>query len=101
MVNKVFSIEDGNQQTTSAVTARKRLYKDIDLSFAKAPSNDVYKKSDLASIKQAIKNLLQTNHHEKPFKQNFGANLRGLLFELSDDFLEYEINEAVVNAVNN
>ena len=100
MVNKVFSVEDGNQQTTSAVTARKRLYKDIDLSFAKAPSNDVYKKSDLASIKQAVKNLLLTNNFEKPFNPNFGANIRALLFDLADGKLESKAREKIQFAIN-
>lgn len=99
MVNKVFSVEDGNQQTTSAITARKRLYKDIDLSFAKAPSNDVYKKTDLASVKQAIKNLLLTNNFEKPFNPNFGANIRALLFDLADSRLENSAREKIEFAI--
>jgi len=99
MVNKVFSVEDGNQQTTSVVTARKRLYKDIDLSFAKAPSNDVYKKTDLASVKQAIKNLLLTNNFEKPFNPKFGANIRALLFDLADSRLENSAREKIEFAI--
>jgi len=101
MVTRAFSTEDGNLQTPSIITSGTRISKDINLLFTKKTNGDIFKKEDLAAVKQAIKNLLQTNHYEKPFKQNFGANLRGLLFELTDDFLEYEINEAVVNAVNN
>ena len=100
MVSKVFSLEDGNQQTASAVTARSQLYKDIDLSFAKAPSNDIYKKTDLASVKQAVKNLLLTNNYEKPFAPNFGANIRALLFDLADENLENRATTKIKLAID-
>jgi len=100
MVSKVFSIEDGNQQTSSVVTARSRLYKDIDLSFAKAPSNDIYKKTDLASVKQAVKNLLLTNNYEKPFAPSFGANIRALLFDLADENLESKAKTKIQLAID-
>ena len=89
MVTRAFSTEDGNLQSRSIITSGSRL------------SKDVYKKEDAAAVKQAVRNLLLTNHHEKPFNQFFGANLRGLLFELADDFLEFEINEAIITAVTN
>ena len=34
-----------------------------------------------AAIKNAIRNLLITNFYERPFQDDLGANLRGLLFE--------------------
>ena len=100
MVSRVFSIEDGNQTTQSVVTARKHLYKDIDLSFAKAPSGDVYKKIDLASVKQSVKNLLLTNHHEKPFAAKFGADIRSLLFDLADRDLADRAKTKIMSAIS-
>jgi|TARA_B110000259_G_C13916237_1_gene362979 phage baseplate assembly protein W len=101
MVTRAFSTEDGNLQSRSIITSGSRLSKDINLLFSKKSNGDVYKKEDAAAVKQAVRNLLLTNHHEKPFNQFFGANLRGLLFELADDFLEFEINEAIITAVTN
>ena len=99
MVSRVFSIEDGNQSSSTLITARKHLYKDIDLSFAKAPNDDVYKKTDLASIKQAVKNLLQTNHYEKPFAPTFGADIRSLLFDLADQGLASKAKAKIIAAI--
>jgi hypothetical protein len=58
MVTRAFAVEDGNLNTTSLVTSRNRLYKDIDLTFAKKPSGEIYKKTDAAAVKQAVKNLI-------------------------------------------
>ena len=59
-----FAIEDGNLNKATLVVSRSRVYKDIDLSFAKRPYGDVYKKTDAAAVKQAVKNLLLTNSTE-------------------------------------
>ena len=40
-----------------------------------------------------------TNNYERPFKPNFGANLRGLLFELADDITKYEIRKQINEAI--
>jgi len=96
---KAFSIEDGNLQNRSLVTTRSRLYKDIDLTFDNRPSGDVYKKTDVAAVKQAVKNLLLTNWGEKPFLPRYGANLGGLLFELGDDTTEDDIRISVQSAI--
>lgn len=98
---KAFSIEDGNLQTRTLVTARSRLYKDIDLSFTKRPSGDIYKKTDAAAVKQAIKNLLLTTKTEKPFQPYFGANLNNIIFNLSEDFDDGQIRDVIVNAIGN
>ena len=42
-----------------------------------------------------------TNNYERPFKPNFGANLRGLLFELADDLTKFEIRSQIIEAVEN
>ena len=84
MVAKAFSIEDGNQQGLTLVGARKRVYSDIDLTFAKKLDGDVFKKQNAAAVKQSIKNLLMTNYMEKPFQPFFGGNMSDFLFELND-----------------
>ena len=82
---RAFSIEDGNLGSKTILTSRTKVSKDIDLSFAKKPSGDVFKKTDAAAVKQAVKNLLLTNFSEKPFLPRFGGNLNSLLFALNTD----------------
>jgi len=99
MVTRAFAIEDGNLNQRSLVTARTRLYKDIDLLFITKPSGDVYKKTDAAAVKQSVKTILMTNYGEKPFRPDFGANLQSMLFELADDELATTIDIAVRQAI--
>ena len=40
-------------------------------------------KKDSEAIKRSIRNIVLTNHYERPFKPNFGANLRSMIFELT------------------
>lgn len=99
MVTRAFAREDGNLNAATLVTARARLYKDIDLAFQPRPSGDVYKKQDAAAVKQAVKNLLLTNHGEKPFEPFYGANLQGLLFDLTDDDLAIDLDTTIRQAI--
>ena len=85
--------EDVRLGSSSIIGARTKLYKDIDLTFAARPSGEIFKKTDAAAVKQAIKNLMLTNHFEKPFQPKFGANLRALLFDLADEEAEEDIEE--------
>ena len=94
------SAEDGNLGSSSILGARTKLYKDIDLTFAAKPSGDIFKKTDAAAVKQAIKNLMLTNYFEKPFQPRFGANLRDLLFDLADDDAEEDIEDRIKNAIS-
>tara|TARA_B100000035_G_scaffold305008_1_gene305350 strand:- start:451 stop:924 length:474 start_codon:yes stop_codon:yes gene_type:complete len=109
MPARVFSIEDGNTNTQSISVARTRQDIDIDLSFsakfvgtASDGSNirgDVFKKNNLASVKQAIRNLLQTNYTERPFMHRFGGNLSALLFRLSTEVDDLGLEDDIVSAV--
>jgi phage baseplate assembly protein W len=101
MTRRAFSQEDGGDLGTNNVSvSRKVQYKDIDLTLAVKPtSGDVYKKLDAASVKQAVKNLIMTNELEKPFRPNYGANLRDLLFELADYGDDYIIEERIINSI--
>ena len=62
--------------------SRKKPHRDLDLSLKIHPiRKDIIPLKDDAAIKNAIKNLLITNFYERPFADDLGANLRGLLFE--------------------
>jgi len=99
MVARAFSVEDGNLNSGSINVARTRLYKDIDLTFAKRPDDDVYKKTDAAAVKQSVKNILLTNYSEKPFVPNFGANLNDFLFNLDTEFDDDLLQEAIIQSI--
>jgi len=99
-IRRVLSTEDGNLQKSTLISSRAVDYLDIDLTFAKRPSGDIYKKRDAAAVKQSIKNLLLTDFYEKPFQPFFGANLRAMLFELADEDTEDEVEENIINAIN-
>ena len=64
------------------IVSKKKPYRDLDLSLTIHPiRKDIIPLKDDAAIKNAIKNLLITNFYERPFGDDKGANLRGLLFE--------------------
>jgi len=100
-VARAFAQEDGNLSTVPITTSRNVAYKDIDLSFAKRDDGDIFKKTDAAAVKQSVKNLLLTNHTEKPFNPYFGGDLNRFLFDLSEGFDEDEIEETIAAAINN
>lgn len=101
MVRKYFAAEDGDLQTRGLVTSRNKDYSDLDLTFTKKPSGDVYKKTDAAAVKQAVKNLLLTTPGEKPFNPYFGGGLNDLLFELANDDTNILLTEYITAAIEN
>jgi phage baseplate assembly protein W len=79
-----------------------REYKDLDLNFTIHPvKKDINKLTAERAVVNSIKNLVSTNHYEKPFNPSFGSNLRRLLFENIDKFtaslIEREITEVIRN----
>ena len=99
--SRALSAEDGFLEVQTLVGTRSKSYQDIDLSFKLKPNGDVYKKSDAAAVKQSVKNLLLTNHYEKPFQPYFGGNLNDILFELANDTTSITLRDDVINAINN
>ena len=96
--NRVLARQDGNL-TSSIIGTRRTDYKDIDLSFTVKPNGEMYTKKDAAAVTQALKNLIQTNHYEKPFNLFYGGNIRALLFELADDEVEDEAEDQIIQAI--
>ena len=77
-------------------------YKDLDLSFTAHPiKKDVNTFVDDTAIINSIKNLLLTNHYERPFNPDLGSNVRKLLFENIDAvtaiMIEREITQTIAN----
>ena len=59
-----------------------RIYKDLNLGFQKnTATKDIQKLTDVEAVKRSVRNLIHTNHYEKPFHPEIGSNLRAMLFE--------------------
>jgi phage baseplate assembly protein W len=81
---------------------QSRTWKDLNLNFSKNPvTGDITKLSGTESVKRSVRNLIQTNHYEKPFHPEIGSGIRDLLFEpatpLTEIFLAKKIEETLVN----
>lgn len=79
-----------------------RLFSDLDLNFAPHPvTGDLTQRYDDNAIKQAIKNLLQIRHFEKPFHSEIGSPLRELLFEPISPLTELMARRAIIDIISN
>ena len=94
------AIYDSQTQNTS--TRNSRRFRDIDLDFTRnTVTNDINVVEDVIAIKRAVKNLIQTNFYERPFRPELGCGVRELLFEnftpMSKIFLQRKIEEVLEN----
>ena len=79
-----------------------RQYTDLDLFFAKkATSKDISKVTDIQAVKRSIRNLVLTNHYEKPFHPEIGSGVRDMLFEpmtpITANILTRKIEDVIEN----
>ena len=80
----------------------ERSFKDLDLNFTPHPiKKDVSMHFNEKAIINAVKNLVSTNFYEKPFQPDFGAGIRGLLFEPVDSVFGASIERKLTEAINN
>jgi phage baseplate assembly protein W len=85
------------------ITVEKtKLYSDLDLNFTIHPvKKDINVHKDEMAVINALKNLILTNHYERPFQPDLGSNVRKLLFENLDivtaGALEKEISQTITN----
>ena len=79
-----------------------RIYKDLNLGFQQnSATKDIQKITDVESVKRSVRNLINTNHYEKPFHPEIGSNLRGMLFELMSPQMNHLISKQIENLINN
>ena len=79
-----------------------RIYKDLDLDFGRnVVTNDVNKLTDVESVKRSVRNLINTNHFERPFHPEIGGNVRALLFELMTPLTALNLQRKVEEVLNN
>jgi phage baseplate assembly protein W len=84
--------------TTNISTA----FSDLDLNFTIHPvKKDINRYTNETAVINSIKNLILTNHYERPFQPEIGSNVRRMLFENMDTItstvLENEISQTIKN----
>jgi len=77
-----------------------RKFRDLSMLFPSHPvTNDVGTKSDVAAIKQSIKNLVLTMNYDRPFHPEIGCQVYGLLFEHMDVITTEIAKQTIINVV--
>jgi len=79
-----------------------RQWSDLDLFFSKnSTTKDVSKVTDITAVKRSIRNLILTNHYEKPFHPEIGSGVRGMLFELMSPLTAHVLTKNIENVITN
>ena len=87
---------------TNESTRSSKIFKDLNLDFQQnTATKDIQKITDVESVKRSVRNLISTNHYEKPFHPEIGSNLRGMLFELMTPQMNHVITTQIENLINN
>ena len=80
----------------------KRVYKDLNLNFTANPvTKDVTTVTDVIAVKRAVRNLLLTNHYDRPFHPEIGSNIPYLLFENFGPVTGNQISRAIEEVITN
>ena len=79
-----------------------QVYRDLNLDFLQnSATKDIQKLLDVESVKRSVRNLINTNHYEKPFHPEIGSNVNAVLFEpmnpITANSLTRVIEETIVN----
>ena len=87
---------------TNESTRSSKIFKDLNLDFQQnTATKDIQKITDAESVKRSVRNLINTNHYEKPFHPEIGSNLRAMLFELMSPQMNHLITKQIENLINN
>jgi phage baseplate assembly protein W len=79
-----------------------RIYKDLNLGFQQnTATKDIQKITDVEAVKRSVRNLINTNHYEKPFHPEIGSNLRAMLFENITPQMNHIISKNVELLIRN
>ena len=101
-------------QALNDIERNVRQYKDLDLFFTKkklsaknsdgdvtvsGAKSDINKVTDITAVKRSIRNLVLTNHYEKPFHPEIGCGVRELLFELMTPITAHLLTRKVEDVI--
>tara|TARA_R100001369_G_scaffold77304_1_gene106635 strand:- start:257 stop:739 length:483 start_codon:yes stop_codon:yes gene_type:complete len=101
-------------QALNDIDRNVRQYKDLDLFFTKkklsaknsdgvvtvsGAKSDINIITDITAVKRSIRNLVLTNHYEKPFHPEIGCGVREILFELMTPISAHLLTRKIENVV--
>ena len=99
-INIVMAIYDSTTVNSSKRSTRQ--FKDIDLDFGRnTVTNDVNKLTDVEAVKRSVRNLVLTNHYERPFHPELGCGIRQLLFENLTPMVAIQLERKVQEVLEN
>ena len=79
-----------------------RIFSDLNLDFAQNPATkDIQKIEDVDAVKRSVRNLINTNYYERPFRPSLGSNLRAMLFELYSPQMSHAISKEIDLLIKN
>ena len=79
-----------------------RIYKDLDLDFGRnTVTNDVNSLTDVEAVKRSVRNLINTNHFERPFHPEIGSDVRAMLFEPMTPLTALNLQRKVAEVLQN
>ena len=91
---------DATQSNESNRSAK--IYKDLDLDFAfNTATKDIQTLTDVESVKRSVRNLINTNHYERPFHPEIGSDVRAMLFEPMTPLTALNLQRKVAEVLNN
>lgn len=80
----------------------ERTFRDLDLNFTIHPvKKDINTYKNEYAIINSIKNLVLTNHYERPFQPELGGNVRRLLFEQVDSVTAAQLEREIAEVIGN
>jgi phage baseplate assembly protein W len=86
----------------TVTTQTTRQFKDLDLSFNIHPvKKDINKHVNEQAVINSLKNIILTNHYEKPFNPDYGSNIRALLFENIDSITAITLEREILQTIEN
>ena len=80
----------------------ERIFRDLDFNFTIHPvKKDINTHKNEYAIINSIKNLVLTNHYERPFQPELGGNIRRLLFEQVDSVTAAQLEREIAEVIGN
>ena len=79
-----------------------RIYKELNLNFSiNAVTGDVATVTDVIAVKRSVRNLLLTNHYDRPFHPEIGSNIQNLLFQNFGPITGNQLSRAIEEMITN
>jgi len=89
-------------QGQNSIDRDVRQWRDLDLFFGKKQtSKDINKVVSVQAVKRSIRNLVLTNHYEKPFHPEIGSGVRDMLFELMTPITSFILAKKIEDVIEN